>query len=422
MSDQPQPVTVATTTAPANRAIQPTVSAALNVLARKILPVALVIILGYLVWLARDALAPYLAGMLIIYILLPLVHRIESWIPDRGRLTDLERPIAAFIALGLAALVAAAIIVILLDPLIAQTTALITEVNNYLTEAGTDQAGFQRIYQERVPPQVREWVETNIEQIGERIVGGSMDAANWFLSFAGSLVGSVFALIAVPLFIVFYLIDEKSTAQSLRKQLPLIWAEDLVAFFRIADRILGSYTRAVLIQAAIIAVATAAGYTAVGIEMALPLGIIAGAGAVVPIVGLWISLIITVPVVIATQGDVLVQAVIVYFGVQLVSGWVLMPKIQGQSVDFTVTGVLLIIAIAGAIGGPLGLIFALPIAAIIRAVVVYTYYRLNGESPEAAIRSLHLFQTEADLKTPSILRGERGMEPIPALPVATDAS
>ena len=99
-----------------------------------------------------------------------------------------------------------------------------------------------------------------------------------------------------------------------------------------------------------------------------------------------------------------------------------MPKIQGQSVDFTVTGVLLIIAIAGAIGGPLGLIFGLPIAAIARAVAVYTNYRLNGDSPETAIRALPLFQTESDLKTSSILHGERGMEPIPALPAASDAA
>lgn len=394
-------------------AVQDTVITTLNVLARKTLPVILLIVLAYIVWLARDALAPYLGGLLIIYILMPLVHRIEAWIPDKGRLVQMERPIATFISIGLAAVVTFVIVLILLDPLVTQTSALIQEVDAYLSEMGTNNEGLQQIYNERVPPEIREWLATNFEQVGQQLVTGSVGAASWFLNLTGSIVSSVFALVAVPLFIIFYLIDEKSTATVMRKQLPLIWAEDIVAFFRIADRILGSYTRAVLLQAAIIAVVTAVGYTLVGIEMALPLGIIAGAGAIVPIVGLWVSLLVTVPIVLVTQGEAIIPAVLVYFGVQIVSGWILMPKIQGQSVDFTTSGVLLIIAIAGAVAGPLGLVFALPVAAVIRGIVVYTYFRLNGQSPEASIRSLSLFQRPADLEAPSILHGERGVEPVP---------
>lgn len=397
--------------------VQTTVNAGLNAFARRLLPIVLLLILAYVVWLARDALAPYLMGLLIIYILLPVVHRIERWIPDKGKLVDLERPIAAFISIFLALILVAGIFIILLDPLITQTTALFSELGTYLDQVGAEDEGFQRLYQERVPLELREWIETNIERIGESIVSGSMGAATWFLTITGSLVSSILALVAVPLFIIFYLIDEKSTPSVLRRQLPRGWAEDLVALFRITDRILGSYTRAVLTQAAIIATVTAAGYWLVGIDLALPLGIIAGAGAIVPIVGLWLSLILTVPILLATQADHVVLGIVVYFAVQLVSGWVLMPKIQGSSVDFTTTGVLLIIAIAGAVAGPIGLIFALPVAAIIRAAAVYTYHRLQGESPEAAIRELHLFQTKADQAAPSILRGERGeAAPPPALP------
>jgi hypothetical protein len=57
----------------------------------------------------------------------------------------------------------------------------------------------------------------------------------------------------------------------------------------------------------------------------------------------------------------------------------------------------------------------------VRAVVVYTYYRLKGDSPEIAIRSLRLFQTDADIKSPSILQSERTAPPIPALPATSDA-
>ncbi|MDQ3410623.1 MAG: AI-2E family transporter [Chloroflexota bacterium] len=398
--------------------VQATVSAALTVFARRLLPIFLLVVLAYVVWLARDALAPYLMGLLLIYILLPVVHRIEGWIPDKGKLVDFERPIAAFISIFLALILVVGIFAILLDPLITQTMALVNELGAALDAASTDDQGLQLLYQERVPLEIREWVETNIERIGESIVSGSMGAATWFLTVTGSLVSTILALVAVPLFIIFYLIDEKSTPAALRKQLPLGWAEDIVAIFRITDRILGSYTRAVLTQTAIIATITAIGYWLVGIDMALPLGIIAGAGAIVPIVGLWLSLFLTVPILFATQADHVVAGIVVYFAVQLVSGWVLMPKIQGSSVDFTTTGVLLIIAIAGAIAGPLGLIFALPIAAIIRATAVYAYHRLQGDSPEAAIRELRLFQSDADQASASILRDDHS-QPVPAATPAT---
>ena len=393
----------------AGHPIQRTVSVSLNVLARKLLPLGLLLVLGYIVWLARDALAPFLVGLLIIYLLMPVVLRIEAVIPDKGKLVDLERPVAALLGIGLALLIAVVTFAILLDPLVQQTTALFNELSTALTNLDATEAGWRGLYQDRVPEQVREWLEANIEQVGQQLFSGTMGVASIFLSFTTNIAGSLFALLTVPLFIIFYLIDEKNTPVVLREQLPVVWAEDAVAMFRIADRILGSYTRAVLVQAVIIATITAIGYWIVGIDMALPLGIIAGTGAIIPIVGLWLSLLITAPIVFVTQPDHIVQAVIVYFVVQLFSGWVLMPKIQGSSVDFTTTGVLLIIAIAGAIAGPLGMIFGLPVAAIVRAIAVYTYYRLGGDTAATALGKLRPYQTRAELaRTKLRLQQEAG--------------
>ena len=61
---------------------------------------------------------------------------------------------------------------------------------------------------------------------------------------------------------------------------------------------------------------------------------------------------------------------------------------------FTSLATLILLAVGGAIAGPMGVILALPAAALLRDVSFYTSYRAGGLSPAAALSRLPLFQRE----------------------------
>ena len=199
------------------------------------------------------------------------------------------------------------------------------------------------------------------------------------------------AIIAVPLFVIYFLIDEPKITRQIRGQFPRAWAGDALALVHIFNRVFGSYTRGVIIESIIVGIITGLGYYLIGVQVWLPLGVIALIGEIVPIIGPWIAFFISLPVILATQPDKAVLALGLFVVIQILEGWFLAPRIQGGSVNFTPSATLVALAVGGAIGGPLGVILALPAAALMRDIAFYTSYRAGGFSPAEAMTQLPSF-------------------------------
>ena len=58
-----------------------------------------------------------------------------------------------------------------------------------------------------------------------------------------------------------------------------------------------------------------------------------------------------------------------YLAVQFVESWILTPWIQSQALDLSATTVLIVVLIGGAVGGVLGLLLAIPMAACIKILL-----------------------------------------------------
>jgi predicted PurR-regulated permease PerM len=351
-------------------------------------------LLLWLVWLARESLGPYVISILFIYMLLPVVHAIERLLPDQGPLARASRPIAAVGASVLALVLALILIGTLLGPVIDETEEMLLNFSTYWQTIKADNPDILSTYRDVVPEGIQAWLESHIQQIGQDLVNGIASVAGWLLQTTGSAVSTVLALVSIPLFITYYLIDQKATARTLRAQFPTAWSEDGIAIFRIVDRIFGAYTRGVILEAVIVGTITGFGYWLIGVDVFLPLGVVAFVGEIVPIIGPWIAFFISFPVVLATQPELAIPALALFLVIQLLEGWFLAPQIQGHSNDFTNSGTLLILAIGGAVAGGLGIILALPAAGLLRALAVYTFLRLQGNGPEAALGHLPAFRAQ----------------------------
>ncbi len=128
----------------------------------------------------------------------------------------------------------------------------------------------------------------------------------------------------------------------------------------------GKYMAGKVIASAIVAVATYFFCYFLGIKPAWLLALIAGVGNVIPIVGPWAVLIICALVTVFQQPINALYIVIFCIGIQTVDQFLITPLVVGKSVDLSPLIIIVVVVIASMFLGFWGLLFAVPIASIIK--------------------------------------------------------
>ncbi len=354
---------------------------------RHIFTVAIIVTLVAILIAARDNLGPYIFGFTLAYFLLPIVRLIESRIPDTGRFASARRPVATILAVVITIGAAILLITLLAQPVAEEMQELADAFPDYWAEA-RDGTQFGEWYGENVPAEVQTWLTEHIGDIGRGLLNGAASVLGYFFSVTGSVVNAVLAFVIVPVFMAYVLMDRRGSAARIRASFPEAWAEDTLQVLRIVDGIMASYTKGVVVSSAVVGAITGLGYWLIGVDLWLSLAAIAFLGEIVPILGPWIAFFISFPVVLITQPDKAILAILVFGVIQMLEGWFISPRIQGKSIDLPSSVVLVALAIGGALGGGLGVILALPAVAIFRALVIYVMRRLDHARPEAASAGL----------------------------------
>ncbi|MCL2514315.1 MAG: AI-2E family transporter [Microbacteriaceae bacterium] len=181
---------------------------------------------------------------------------------------------------------------------------------------------------------------------------------------------------------------------------PQIWAfllrvvegEHLARAQRIGDKtvsVLGGYVRGTAGVAAADAVGIGVGLAIVGVPLAFPLAVIVFITAFIPIVGATIAGVLAALVALVTNGPVaaiIVIAIVVV--VNQLESHLLQPQIMGHSLKLHPLVILLALAAGSIIGGIVGAVLAVPIAATAWGVI--SVWRapavLAGPRVSAAVR------------------------------------
>jgi predicted PurR-regulated permease PerM len=348
------------------------------------------IVLGLLLWMARDSVRPFIVGLLFVYLLDPPVR----WLARRG----LRRSIAILIVyvVGIVALVE--FLALTLTPLVNEILRFIADFPKLAADLDTQLQRLGEFYARlQLPVAIRDWIDSVIAGIGQGGGGGPIDLTFLLplLTGAGSFLGLIFGYLILPIWVAYLLKDKVTLVQQFDQAMPASWRFDAWAIIRTAERVFGQWVRGQLILGFTVGIMTFIGLTILSQVVdpifgryAVLLSIIAGVLELVPIIGPIIS---AVPAVLlaATAGPAaIVAALVLYTLVQQVENNFLVPKIQGNAVELHPAFVIFAIIIGGALAGLLGAILALPLAAAFRDVTRYLFRRLSPDEPEALAVSL----------------------------------
>lgn len=190
------------------------------------------------------------------------------------------------------------------------------------------------------------------------------------LKFTVGLFGNLLAVLTT-LVMAFYLLLER---KHLNKYLATIWESEPAA--RIAktvgevERRLGSWVRGELVLMLVVGILTYIGLVILGVEIALPLAILAGILEIVPNIGPIISAVPAVLVALTIHPLTALATVALYFLVQMVENNLLVPKIMQKVVGVNPLISILGLMIGFRLAGPAGAILAIPTIIVAHSIIL----------------------------------------------------
>ncbi len=327
-----------------------------------------------LVWALASTgslLAPFILAVMIAYILDPLVDRLAK----RGASRAVAIILLALPALGLLAVVFLFVVpaaIRELGEVVQQAPVLLQRLGAWLAALREraltvdvpliDEDELLARLQAVDANAVVAFLQERREALGASVWGGVLGL--------GRGLGTVFTVlgyVALTPVLTFYLLRDwdRLTAAAARL-LPEHKREAIVDLASECDQMVSKYLRGQVTVAIAMGVITGVGLWVAGFPYAGTLGLIMGIFSVVPYLGIVLSLVpaIFIALVSGSVGISLLKVVVVYGLAQILEMAVISPRIVGESVGLHPVLVLLALALGGFFFGFVGLLIAVPGAAI----------------------------------------------------------
>ena len=214
-------------------------------------------------------------------------------------------------------------------------------------------------------PAAAPYVKTVTAQLGRPPQPGSVQ--HWLSrgALAGySAIEAITALLFVLVIAIYLAVEGKQTLAWLFSFAPDRHREKLNRTAAEIEPVLLAYMRGQLITSSASAITTFATLALLRVPGALPMAMLSFVGDLVPVVGFVVATIPAVLLALVVSPKAALITLAVRIAYQLYQDYILTPQVYGRAMRLSTLTVLMSIAVGGALGGPLGAILLLPIAAI----------------------------------------------------------
>jgi putative permease len=214
------------------------------------------------------------------------------------------------------------------------------------------------------------------EFINNQIVN-SFDSISILLS----SIFSVAAILVIVPFISFFLVkDSRNILKGILHVMPNNYFEMSYYILKKVSIQIGRFVRAWIFDATFVGTLCGLGFYIIGIENALPLGVIAGLGHLVPYLGPIIGGIPAVIISIIQFGDLsqIPYILIVLTSLYTFDNGFVQPYVFSKSVNMHPIIIILLIIAGSQLYGLLGMLLAVPTAAVVRTLVKEVYFAFKN--------------------------------------------
>lgn len=192
-------------------------------------------------------------------------------------------------------------------------------------------------------------------------------------SFFGAVATIVLAVITMP-FILFYLLkDGRKLAPYFVKFLPTKMRQPSLVVLKEMNDQVSSYIRGQLTVAFAVAVMFMIGFSIIGLDYAITLGIAAGFLNLIPYLGSFLAMIPAVFLGIVGGPVLLIQVLIVFVIEQTIEGRLISPLVLGNELSIHPVTILLVLLTSGKLFGLVGVILGIPVYAAAKVIITHVF-------------------------------------------------
>jgi predicted PurR-regulated permease PerM len=329
--------------------------------------IATALIIGAIALLGLgNALSPLLIAFALAYLSFPLIRRLERHGIPRAY------AVAGVLAVGAAVLVLVAVLVI---------PSLFREMKEFVQELPeTSAVAVEKLenlassfgYTLDISRQgLKDFIAENASGVsGEFLKSSSNFLKRIFSNFLGGIL-FILNLILIPIFF-FHLVNRyEDISREAKDLLPLPLRPKAKEYAQYANKVLSGYIRGQMLVALILAALYGIGFSIIRLKFGLLIGVCTGLLSIIPFVGSILGFIAAMAVALANfTGFGTIGAVVLVFAiVQALEGFVITPRLVGNKVGLSILSTMLALIIGGNLFGFVGMIVAIPLAAIMKSIL-----------------------------------------------------
>jgi len=320
---------------------------------------------GWLLYLLAPILTPFVAGFLLAYLGNPVVNRLER--------LSLPRVLAVVVVFSVIVLLFLGLLLFLIPQLARQASGFAANAPAYLEWV-----------QQHVLPRLNAWfggaLPLGTEALRDLVITRWQELGDWlgrFLAHAahsGARFLTVIVNITVTAVVTFYLLlDWQRVLAGMEQLLPPGLRPRTRTLARETDEVLGSFLRGQLLVMLVLALVYTLGLWWLGLDLALPLGLLAGIVSFVPYLGLIVGLLSAGLAAYLQFQDMLVLLGVlgVFLAGQLLESLWLSPRLVGQRIGLHPVAVIFAVLAGGQLFGFFGTLVALPVAAVLKVWLLH---------------------------------------------------
>jgi predicted PurR-regulated permease PerM len=320
---------------------------------------ALLVVLFGLLYLLRDILAPFVAGMAAAYLLDPVCDRLERW--------GLSRTLATVVVTAAFFLVLLAILLWLAPVVYGQILTLVNRLPEYFQQIGEQFRPLLEQIAGRLEGGDLSGISPNVGEHVGTVLGWVTAALKTVLSGGLALVNLLALLFITPIVAFFLLRDWDDIVGRLDKWLPRPWAGVIREQAALIDETLAGFVRGQALVCLFLGTFYAVVLTIVGLDFGITIGLFTGILSFIPYVGTTFGFVTSIAVAFAQFSEWLPIFLVagLFIAGQAIEGNFLTPKLVGDRVGLHPVWVIFALLAGGSLFGFVGVLLAIPVAAVI---------------------------------------------------------
>lgn len=340
----------------------------------------LVLLLWFSVGIFSQVVFIFLSAMLIAFTLNPLVTRLEKM--------KIPRYLGVLLVFLFFISIIVAIFILVIPPAIEQLQELIDKLPFYVSDVGDKidswKASLERL---NLPFDISTQGDKLVERVEEYVANLGSKA----VSFSINVLSALGQILLVMVISIYMLLDTRRISRGVHRLFPRRNQADADELIKSSQRAVTHWVIAQSLLSLLVGVSTGVGIwllDVVGIwpegsQYAIFFGAWAGLTEIIPYIGPILGA--TPPVIVASFSSfwAVLAVIILFIVIQQLEGNVLVPNIMGSIVGVHPLVVIFAVLAGGQLHGIAGMVLALPLVALIRAVVMFIKPRVTLEKAPA---------------------------------------